>query len=174
MAGNIFPKYDPSSALTVTNLHSLAASSDWLTGWFSASRSNLSTPVKDFLYSGTFTTSATNRQAGEIRIYVVSSLNDTPLWTGTATGTLGTEGAGSFTDTEERDCLVRPLPAISVDNTASAIYTFPQTGIRHLFGDAMPTHHCLFIAHNIATATNAGLAASGSAIYMTPIYDQYT
>lgn len=174
MAGNILSAYAASSALTVTNLHSLASSQDWTAGWSSASQSNLSNLYLDYLYGFTFTTNASNRQAGAINIYVIASLNDTPLWPATATGTIGTEGALSFTDTEERDTLCRLLGSITVDNTASAIYTFPETGIAQLFGGVCPTHHAIYVAQNCSTTTTAGLASSGSAGYRTGAYGSYT
>lgn len=175
MAGDIKLKYPAAStALTVTNLHSLAADQSWLAGWTSASVSNTTNVYMDYLYGGTFTTHASNRQAGVIYVYVIASLNDTPTWPATASGTIGTEGALSFTDSEERDTLCRLLTAITVDNTASAIYTFPQTSIAQLFGGMMPTHHAIFVTQNAATTTSAGLAAAGSAIYYTPVTYQYT
>jgi len=174
MAGDIKLQYASSVALTVTNLHSLASSSDWTSGWTSASVDNTSNEYLDYLYSGTFTTHASTRQAGAINIYVIAALNDTPLWPATASGTIGAEGALSFTDVEERDALCRLLGSILVDNTASAIYTFPPTGIAQLFGGIVPTHHAIFIGQNCASATNAGFASSGSAVYYTPVSYQYT
>lgn len=162
--------YVASSSLTVTNLHSLASSQDWTAGWTSASTSNTANKYMDYLYGFTFTTHASNRQAGAINIYVIASLNDTPTWPATASGTIGTEGALSFTDSEERDTLCRLLASITVDSTASAIYTVPQTGIARLFDGAVPTHHAIYIAQNCSTTTTAGLASSGSAVYQTPIY----
>lgn len=166
--------YASSVALTVTNLHSLASSQDWTAGWTSASYSNTTNKYLDYLYGFTFTTHASNRQAGSINIYVIAALSDTPTWPATATGTIGTEGALSFTDSEERDSLCRLLCSITVDNTASAIYTFPPTGIAQLFGGWVPTHHAIFVAQNCATTTTAGLASSGSAVYQTPIYATVT
>lgn len=174
MAGDIKLQYVASVAPTVTNLHSLASSSDWTAGWTSGSVNNTSDENVDFMYAGTFTTHASNRQAGQILVYVIAALNDTPTWPATASGTIGTEGALSFTDIEERDSLCRLLAAITVDNTASAIYTFPPTGIAQLFGGHVPPYHAIFVAQNCATSTNAGLASSGSAIYYTPVKYQYT
>ena len=174
MAGNILSGYVASSSLAVTTLHSLASSQDWTAGWGSGTVSNLTSLYLDYAYGFTFTTHASNRQAGSINIYVIASLNDTPTWPATATGTIGTEGALSFTDTEERDTLCRLLGSITVDNTASAIYTFPQTGIAQLFGGVMPTHHAIFVGQNCSTTTTAGLASSGSAVYYTPVTAQYT
>lgn len=175
MAGDIKLKYPAAStAMTVTNLHSLASSQDWTAGWTSASVNNTSNVYMDYLYGFTFTTHASNRQAGSINIYVIAALNDTPTWPATASGTIGTEGALSFTDTEERDSLCRLLGSITVDNTASAIYTFPPTGIAQLFGGAVPPYHAIYIGQNCSTTTTAGLAAAGSAVYYTPITYQYT
>lgn len=174
MAGNLLTKDVASSTLTVTNLHSLASSQTWIAGWGSASVAN-SSNYRDFRYGGTFTTHASNRQAGTINVWVIGALNDTPLYPAVSSGTLGTEGAIAFADTYRRNALVggRLLTSIEVDTTASAIYTFPMTGIRQLFG-YVPTHHCLFVALNTSTTTTAGLASSGSALYYTPAYDQYT
>jgi hypothetical protein len=175
MAGDIKLKYPAAStAMTVTNLHSLASSQDWAAGWTSASVNNTSNCYLDYLYGFTFTTHASNRGNGAINIYVIASLNDTPTWPATSSGTIGTEGTLSFTDTEERDSLCRLLGSIIVDNTASAIYTFPQTGIAALFGGMVPSHHAIYIAQNCTSTTTAGLASSGSAAYYTPVTAQYT
>ena len=174
MAGNIQPKYVASTTMTVTNLHSLASSQDWSAGWTSASITNTSNNYADYLISATFTTHASNRQAGNINIYIIAALNDTPLWPASSSGTVGTEGALGFTDTEERDTIVAPLWSITVDTTASAVYSFSQKGIAHLFGGRVPTHFAIYVAQNCSTTTTAGLAASGSAVYYTPVYDQYT
>ncbi len=165
-------QYVASSALTVTSLHSLASSQDWTAGWTSASINNTANEYIDYLISGTFTTHASNRQAGSINVYIVAALNDTPTWTGTASGTIGTEGALSFTDTEERDSLCRLLTSITVDNTASAIYTFPPLGIAALFGGWVPPYFAIYVGQNASTTTTAGLASSGSAIYSTPLMMQ--
>jgi hypothetical protein len=174
MAGNIKLGYAASTTYTVTNLHSLASSQDYLTGWSSASTANTSNLYLDYLIGATFTTHASNRQAGSINVYVIAPLNDTPTWPATASGTIGTEGALSFTDTEERDTLCRLLWSITADNSASAIYTMPQTGIAHLFGGVCPTHFAIYVSQNAATTTAAGLAAAGSALYATPAYGTYT
>lgn len=174
MAGNIKAGYASSVALTVTNLHSVASSSTWIAGWTSASYSNLTNLYLDYLYGFTFTTHASNRQAGSIDIYVAAALNDTPTWPATSSGTIGTEGTLAFTDEEERASLCRLLGSIAVDNTASAIYTFPPTGIAQLFGGVVPPYHAIFVTQNASTTTTAGLAAAGSAVYQTPVYGTYT
>ena len=172
MAGDIFPKYSASVAPTVTNLHSLASSQDYLTGWCSGSIA--ASAWEDAMFGATFTTHASNRQAGFINIYVAPALNDTPLYPASATGTLGTEGTVSFVDSEERDAACVLLASITVDNTASAVLPLGQRAIANLFGGTMPTHFCFYVSQNASTTTTAGLAAAGTALYYTPKYSQYT
>lgn len=163
--------YGSSTAMTVTNLHSLAADNSTgypLIGWSSASVNSTTSGYHDYLISGTFTTHASNRQAGNIYVYVVAALNTTPTWPAAATGTWGTEGAASFTDTEERDGFARLLAVIPVDTTASAIVGFPPTSLASLFGQ-VPPYWAVFVSHNASTTTTAGLASSGSAIYHTTL-----
>lgn len=174
MAGDIKLKYSASTALTVTNLHSLASSQDWSAGWSSGAINNTSNLNLDYLLGGTFTTHASNRQAGTINVYILAALNDTPTYTATATGTIGTEGALSFTDTEERDAISRLLVSITVDATASAIYAFPPLSIAQLFGGVIPPYIAVYVSQNCSTTTTAGLAAAGSALYYTPVMSQYT
>jgi hypothetical protein len=177
MPGAILTDYAASVAMAVTNLHSLAADNSTgypLIGWSSASVDNTSSEYLDYLVSATFTTHASNRQAGFIYVYVVASLNDTPTWPPANSGTWGTQAAASFVDTEERDSFARQLAAIPVDNSASSVVGLPPTGIAQLFGGVVPTHWALFISTNAATTTAAALASSGSAVYYTPVGGRYT
>lgn len=174
MAGDIKDKYVASTSPTVTNLQSLASSQDWTAGWGSASISNLTDLNLDGLLGGTFTTHASNRQAGSINIYLIAALNDTPTWPASSSGTIGTEGAIAFTDTEERDAACTFLASITVDNTASAVMPFHMRAIAAQFGGEMPTHFVIFIAQNCTTTTTAGLASSGNALYYTGKLKQYT
>lgn len=164
--------YGTPVALTVTNLHSLASSQTWVAGWTSASVNNTSDLYMDYLLSGTFTTHASNRQAGSIFVYAYAAFNSTPTWPDLfSSGTEGSEGAATIHDTEQRDSGLRLVSAISVDNTASAVYTFPPTSIADLFG-AIPPYWAVFVTQNAATTTAAGLASSGSALYYIPV--EYT
>lgn len=174
MAGDIKDKYVASSTLTTTALQSLASSQDWTAGWGSASISNLTDLNLDGLLGGTFTTHASNRQAGSINIYLISPLNDTPTWPASSSGTIGTEGAIAFTDTEERDAACMFLASITVDNTASAVMPFPMRAIAAQFSGELPTHFVIYISQNCSTTTTAGLASSGNALYYTGKLKQYT
>lgn len=174
MAGDIKLQYVASVAPTVTNLHSLASSQDWTAGWSSASISNTTNEYLDYLVSGTFTTHASNRQAGSINIYIVAALNDTPTWPAASSGTWGTEGTAAFVDTEQRDGACLLLKSLTVDNGASEVYSFPPTSVAMLFGGKIPPAFAIYVSQNASTTTTAGLAASGSAIYYTPLAAQYT
>lgn len=174
MPGDIKDKYVASTTMTTTALQSLASSSDWLTGWGSAVISNTTNCYSDYMLGATFTTSSASRQAGVINVYVVAALNDTPLFPAVSSGTLGTEGAISFVDSEERDAACRLICSITIDNTNASIVAVPQTAIAQFFGGSMPSHFCFFVSQNSATTTAAGLAASGSAVYYTPKLTQYT
>lgn len=174
MAGDIKLKYVTSATPTVTNLQSLPSSSDWTAGWINSSVCNTTSSYMDYMYGFKFQTASTNRQAGQINIYVIAALNDTPTWPAVATGSIGNETTISFTDTEERDALCRPLGSITVDNTSSAVYTFPPTGIAQLFGGSVPPYHCVYVSQNCTTSNSAGFSTAASAVYYTPVLNQYT
>lgn len=174
MAGDIKTKYVATVSMTVTNLHSLAASSTYVAGWSSATVTNTSNVYLDYMVSGTFTTAGSNRQAGTIEVWVMAALNDTPTWPALASGTAGTEGTASFTAVEQKQAYSRLLTAVYVNNTNSQVYAFPPTAIAPLFGGQCPTHWALFVTGNATTTTTAQLASSGSAIYYTPMLAQYT
>lgn len=174
MAGDIKTKYGASVAMTVTALHSLAASQTLVAGWSSASVSNTSALNLDYMVSGTFTTASANRQVGVIEVWVLAALNDTPTWPALATGAAGTQGAASFTADLQKLSYGRLLTSFYVTATASQTYAFPPTGIAQLFGGQCPTHWALFVTGSATTTTTAQFAASGSAIHYTPVLAQYT
>lgn len=174
MAGNILENYGATTNPTVTNLQSVASAQDWAAGWGSATISNTTNHYQDYFVGATFTTASANRQVGTINVYIIASLNDAPLFPATATGTLGTEGAISFTSTQARDAACRLLATIPVATTNGAIYVLPETAIAALFNGRMPTHFVIYIAQNATTTTTAGLASSANAVYVTGDYTQYT
>jgi hypothetical protein len=176
MSGDIKLKYQAATtAMTVTNLHSLASSQSWIAGWSSASVDNKTSNLDlDYVVSATFTTNSSNRQAGTVNVYIMGALNDTPTWFTTASGTPGTEGALSFTAIEQIQSWCRLLASFSVNSTASQVYAIPPTGIAQLFGGVCPTQWAIFVTGNATTTTTAQFAASGSAFYYTPILAQYT
>ena len=174
MAGDIKAKYGTVNTFTVTNLHSLASSSSRESGWTSASVANTSDLSLDYIISATFTKAAANTQAGFIDVRIYTALNSTPTWPDIfSSGTEGTEGTCTWHDTEQMNSAGRLLASIEVDSSASDVMTLPQTGIAQLFG-VLPTHFAVYVGQNCATSTNAGFAASGSALYGIPVLQQYT
>lgn len=160
-----------STALTVTALQSLASSQDWTAGWGSASISNISNLYADILAGFTFTTHASNRQAGLINIYVIPAMDTTPTYPAASSGTIGTEGAIAFTDTEERDAACNLVASFAVDATASSVISTAKYLSQAL--GKIPGNFVIFIAHNCTTTTTAGLASSGNAISTTGQYKTY-
>lgn len=163
--------YGTAATFTVTNLHSLASSTTLVAGWTSASVDNTTDLAADYLVGGTFATHASNRQAGSIVVYSYAAFNTTPTWPDLfSAGTEGTEGTATIHDSEQRDSGLLLVRAITVDNTASAVYTFPPTSIAQLYGGVVPPFWALFVTSNASTTTTAGLASSGSAIYRIPVF----
>ena len=74
--GAVTQEYAASSNLTVTNLHSLPASSTLLSGWTSGTIDNTSTKYEDILISAKFTKASSNMQAGSIQVWAYAMLDD--------------------------------------------------------------------------------------------------
>lgn len=175
MAGDIKSKYGSSTSFTVTNLHSLAASADWTAGWTSAAVDSVAdgNPI-DYQISCTLTSASSNRQAGNIRIYSYAALNDTPTWGDIfSSGTEGTEGAATCHSAEARNSGLVLLDDPLVNSTNAAVFTRTTFMAFAYQGSIVPQDWALFITHNI-TSTGAGFAASGNAVYRTPVFMQYT
>lgn len=175
MAGDIKAKMVATAAITSTNLVSASTvSSAWLSGWTSGTITNTSNLDLDHLISGTLKTAGGTAQAGSINIYVVSAVNDTPTFTTTSAGTLGTESATqvTFANAVQRDSICRLLCSITTIATNALQYDFPQQSVASLFGGVLPTNYCLFIANN-TMSSGAGLQATCT-INQTRILAQYT
>lgn len=165
--------YGADVAVTMTGIEDIDASSTWVAGWTSGSVSNASTKAMDYLVSGSFVTESSNRQAGHILVYAYAVLNDTPTWPDLfSAGTEGSVGAVTCHDSEQRDSGMRLLAAITVDNTASGVYTFPPTALAPLFGGIVPIEWALFVTSNATTTTTDWCVSAGTALYYMPIkYD---
>lgn len=166
-------QHSASVAMTVSNLHSLAADTNLLAGWASAAIPIKANNYQDVMVAARFVTHASNRQAGVINVYAVAALNDTPLWPDIfSAGTEGAEGAATVHDVEHIGLELLPLESIVVDNTASEEYSMAPKSLAQLFGGPIPpTHVFLFVTNTAASGTNPGLAASGSAVYYTPLVE---
>lgn len=158
--------YASSSAQTVTNLHSLAASQSYVTGWESNAIDNTSNLYLDYRITCHLVTHASNRQAGELRVYLVGPTDDS-TWPDVFDGTESTE---SLTDTEERDACCLLAAAVTVDNSASAVYDLTVPSTAAVFGGNLPKKFVIFITGNASTTTTAQFAASGSTVTVTGSY----
>lgn len=165
-AGDIKRVYASSSALTVTNLHSLPASSTFLGGWESGAIDNTSNLYLDYRVTAKLVTHASNRQAGTLRLYLIGPTDDS-AWPDVIDGTESTE---TWTDTEERDACAILAAEIAVDNTASATYEIHVASVAQFFGGNLPKKFSIFITGDAATSTNAQLASSGSVVTVTGSY----
>lgn len=165
-AGDTKLVYAAASSLTVTNLHSLAASSTFLGGWESGLIDNTTNLYLDYRITAHLVTHASNRQAGTLRIYLVGMVDDS-TWPDTMDGTESTE---SWTDAEELDAAGILAAAVVVDNTASAVYELHVPSVATVFGGNLPAKFVIYITGDAATSTNAQLASSGSTVNVKGSY----
>jgi hypothetical protein len=171
MAGDIKNKYLATQTLTVTNLHSIATSATWVGGWTSGTIDHSSDLAVAGFLSGQFTVASSGLSAGLIIVSVYGAFTQVPGWPDLfSAGTEGTQGTATIHDTEIRDGAFIPLWTQATDTSASRIYTMPPRNVALAFGGEMPSHWAIFVAHS----TGANLAASGNALYFTPLVKQYT
>lgn len=164
-AGDVTTEYGSTSSLTVSGLHSQAASATWTTGWTSAAVDNTSTKAQDCLVTGNFTVGA-GPTAGEIRVYVYASYDGTSWPDIFSSGTEGTEGANAaLHDTNIRDGHMRMLWSTPTDTSASQNYPMPPCSVASLFGGLLPKKFALFVAHSTVQA----FAAAGSRMETTMV-----
>ena len=166
--GDVLKKYAASSSITVTNLHSLAAAAAFLAGWESGAIDNTTNGYDDVRVALHLVTHASNRQAGEIRIYVIGQFAD-GVWPDVFDGT---ESAETATDDEELAACGKLARVITVDNTASATYDADIPSVAALFGGNLPNKFVLFVTGNATTTTTAQFAAAGSTVNVIGSYNQ--
>lgn len=163
-------EYAASADLTVTNLHSLAASATFIAGWGSGTIDNTSNKHFDKHVSCKFTIASANNQAGQIYIYALAQLDDSNFANPYSAGTPGTEGAVTCIDTEERDNALVLLYVLNVDASAGAVHYTPKLSLRSAFGGTLPPKCALYITGNVTTTTTAQLAASGNQVTVAGSY----
>lgn len=159
-AGDVKMAYGASSAITVTNLQSLASSATWLAGW-EGPVDNSTSLFPDYIINAAITVAAAGLTAGQIRMYVVAELDDS-TWPDVFDGTEGTE---TVTDTEIRDSICKLIASTDTDTTASRVYPLMCSSLRQVLGN-IPRKFVIFITHN----TGAALASSGNAVYVKGVY----
>lgn len=159
-------EYAAEAALTVTNLHSLAASATWVAGWESAVVDNTTNKYLDYIVSGLFKTAAANNQVGTIFVYVVPMISESVY----PDVFDGTESAEAISLTNVRDSICKLGAVISVTATASLSYPF-CFNVASLFGGICPPKFVLFVTGNAATTTAAQFAADTNIITVKGVYE---
>lgn len=147
-AGDVKMSYVASSNLTVTNLHGLAASATHVGGWESAAQDNSSNLYLDARVTAKITVESAGLTAGEIRLWLVGLLDDTPTWPDVFDGT---ESAETVTDTEIRDAICRLAAVTVTDTTASRVYYLECASARKVFDGQLPSQFVVFITQSTGT-----------------------
>lgn len=153
--------------LTTTALQSLTTSSDFVAGWGSAVITNLSDFFLDYFIDIDLVTASANRQVGSVNVYIIAAKNLSLAFPAVASGTLGTEGAISFTDAEERDAACKLVASFVVDTTNASRMQF-----NFYLTDCIkrcPPGFVIFISTN-ATSSGAALASSNNVVQVTGQY----
>jgi len=168
----VYQEYAASSNLTVTNLHSLAASAGLLAGWTSGTIDNTTDKHLDKMISAQFTTASANRQAGQIQVWAYAMLDDSN-WPGSlfSAGTAGIQGAATIVDDEQKNEVMKLLWSTTTDTTNADIHNMPPTSVASVFNGMLPPKFAIFITAACATSTNACFAASGNQVTVKGYYE---
>lgn len=161
---NVLQEYAASSNLTVTNLHSLAASAGLLAGWTSGTIDNTTDKHLDKVITAQFTKAAANLQAGQIQVWAYAPLDDSTWPDIFSAGTEGTQGTATLHDDEQKNECLRLLWSTTTDTSASDVHNMPPTSVRAAFGGILPPKFAVFVTAACATSTNACFAASGNQV----------
>lgn len=163
-AGDVKIAYAASSNLTVTNLHSVATSATLTAGWESAVIDNTTNLYVDYLVTAKIAL-GNSATAGEIRIYAVGTLDDTPSYPTPFDGTESTEDTSTAT---LRDSHARLLAAVATraDPGTDDVYYLGPVSVASAFGGICPAKFVLFISHS----TGVNLASSGNQVTVKGVY----
>jgi hypothetical protein len=153
-------KYGTASALTVTNLQSLASASGFLSGWTSAWIDNTSDLDFNKVVSANIA-SGTTPTAGSVRVYFYAEHPDGTDPDLFSSGTEGVEGTATVHDTEILDASMIMVWSTDIDTTSDQNHPMPFRSARQAFG-FMPRKFAVYIAHN----TVANLKSTLNAVYV--------
>lgn len=141
---------------TLTNaIESLATSSTWVAGYESTWVDNATNLYADYLFSGKVTVGTTPTTSTEIRIYVVTSIEDGTSYPDVFDGTTGAE---TVVSEGVRDSFAKLAAVLRVDSTTSDRGYPYAFSVASLFGGVCPREFCLFTTHN----TGVNLNSTGS------------
>lgn len=157
--------YIASAAYNIT-LASLASDTNLLAGRESDGINSSTNKALDELVAGKITVGTTPTTAKQIEVHAVGTLNDTPTYPDVFDGT---ESAETISNAQIKNAICASIVIIEIVATTSDLaYPFKPTGIRQLFGDALPSAHVLFVTHNSVAALNA--TGGNHVINHTPVY----
>ncbi len=162
MATTLKQLWGSSSALTTTNLQSIATSSTWVAGWMSGVQDNTTNLYIDVAITGTIATGTTPTVSTIIEIWAWGILDDTPTYPDTITGSEGTVTLTSA-NVKLAGAFAR-LGTITIDSTTNRVYPFQYSLAQNGFG-YVPKKWGLFITHN----TGANLKSSGNVVSIIPL-----
>lgn len=163
-AGDVKIAYAASSALTVTNLHSIATSATLVAGWESAVIDNTSNLYLDYLITAKIEL-GNSATAGEIRVYIVGTLDDTPTYPAPFDGTESTEDTANVTLRDSHARLLMSASTRADPGTDDDYYLGPAS-VASCFGGVCPAKFVIFVTHS----TGVNLAASGNTVVIKGVY----
>lgn len=141
--------YAADAQVTLT-LASLASSSTWVAGRESSSVDNSSNKYLDYEVTGKITT-GTTPTVGEIRLYAIKPINDTPTWPDVFDGTDSDE-------TVTNTAILDKIPILwSGSNSTSSNISYPiisAISIAQLWG-FIPSLFGFFVSHSTVAALNS-------------------
>lgn len=144
------PLYGTSAPFVVTNLASLATDTNLLAGWQSAFVDNATNLSDDELITGVIKAGSSAPTVNTtIEVWVYATLDDTPTYPDTITGS---QGAVTLTSTNTKNSGLALAAVIVVDATANRLYALKPTSVASLFGGNMPKRWGVYITHNTAVA----------------------
>lgn len=147
---------------TLTALNSLASSSTWLVGWESTAIDNTANLYEDYRVTAKIT-AGTTLTIGELRLYLVGILDDTPTFPDVFDGTASTE---TVTTAGIRDAICKLGASTATTATNSVVYYLDCPSVAQVFGGYLPKKFVVFITHSMVGA----LAASGNQLTYTGVY----
>jgi hypothetical protein len=162
-AGDIKAAYAASADLTVTNLHSLAASATHVAGWESALIDNSTNLYDDYRITAKITLAAASLAAGEVRLWLVGMLDDTN-WPDPFDGT---ESAETVVDVEQRDSICKLGALAQTDTDANGVYYLDCSSAKKVFGGNLPHKFVVFVTQS----TTQALAAAGNQVTVKGRYN---
>lgn len=155
--------YAASAALTCT-LESLATSSTLVAGRESTAVVNTSNLYLDYLLSGRVKLGTSPTDAKVIEVWVYASLEDTPTYPDSITGS---DAAATLTSVNIKNAALALAASMVTANVTGRIYPFRPVSIASLFGGVVPKRWGVWVSHN--TGVNLDASAGGT-LWQTPVY----